>query len=79
LMSPYLLQWTAILLWKENKSKFYDFLGIATPWDKKSSLAGVTDFKLKFTQDIRKVSEAYIWVNRNWKYCLIKFLKKLKK
>ncbi|MDD2870598.1 MAG: peptidoglycan bridge formation glycyltransferase FemA/FemB family protein [Candidatus Gracilibacteria bacterium] len=79
LMSPYLLQWTAIKLAKENKSKLYDFLGVATPGDENSPLAGVTDFKKKFTSDIRLVSDSYIFINKKCKYFLINFLRKIKK
>jgi lipid II:glycine glycyltransferase (peptidoglycan interpeptide bridge formation enzyme) len=79
LMSPYLLQWNAILIWKQLNCQIYDFLGIATPWDKHSSLIWITDFKTKFTQNTRKVSESYIWINKKWKYWLIKTLRKILK
>jgi len=79
LMWPYLLQWEAIKIWKEKWCKFYDFLGVATPWDKKSSLAWVTDFKLKFTKDIREVSESYIYINNKIKYLLLQLLRKIKR
>lgn len=78
LMAPYLMQWFAIQKAKEVWSKFYDFLWIATPWEKNSSLAWVTDFKLKFTSDIRKVSESYIFINKKCKYFVFKMLKKIK-
>jgi lipid II:glycine glycyltransferase (peptidoglycan interpeptide bridge formation enzyme) len=78
LMAPYLLQWNAILIWKKLNCKIYDFLGVATPWDKNSSLAWVTDFKMKFTQDIRKVSESYIFVNKKMKYLVLQLLRRLK-
>lgn len=79
LMSPYLLQWQAILTWKKLNCKIYDFLGVATPWDKHSHLIWVSDFKAKFTQDIRKVSESYIWINKKWKFLLISIFRRLKK
>lgn len=79
LMAPYLLQWEAIKKAQNNWIKTYDFLGIATPGETGSSLAWVTDFKLKLTKDIRKVSDSYIFVNKKLKYCLITFLRKLKK
>jgi len=79
LMAPYLLQWTAIEISKEKWKKIYDFLWIATPDEKDSSLAWVTDFKLKLTKTSREVSKAYIYKNKAFKYALIKLLKKLKK
>ena len=78
LMAPYLLQWTAILEAKKIWSKIYDFLWIAWPEEKNSPLAWVTDFKLKLSPEIKKVSESYIFINKKFKYYLIKFLKKLK-
>lgn len=78
LMSPYLLQWTAIKIAKENQSKLYDFLWVATPWDDNSPLAWVTDFKKKFTNDIRQVSESYIYINKKCKYAIINILRKIR-
>ncbi len=77
LMAPYLLQWTAIQKAKEFWSKYYDFLWIATPWEKNSSLAWVTDFKLKLTKDVRKVSDSYIWVNNIILYSIIYLIRKI--
>lgn len=79
LMSPYLLQWEAIKIWKEKWCEIYDFLWITDPLDKKSSLKWVTDFKLKLTNDTRKVSDSYIFINKKIKYNLIKILRLLKK
>jgi lipid II:glycine glycyltransferase (peptidoglycan interpeptide bridge formation enzyme) len=79
MMAPYLLQWTAIQIAKENWSELYDFLWVATPNDKNSELVWVTDFKLKLSKDIRKVSNSYIWINRWFKYNLILILKYFKK
>lgn len=79
LMAPYLLQWTAIEIAKEKWSKIYDFLWVATPWEKYSSLAWVTDFKIKLSKDIREVSYSYIYINKTFKYCLINILRKIKK
>ena len=79
LMAPYSLQWKAITIWKELWCKIYDFLWVADPDDKNSSLAWVTDFKKKFTKDIRKVSDSYIYVNKKFKYNLIKLLRYIKR
>lgn len=78
LMAPYLLQWTAIQEAKKRRSKIYDFLGIASPWEKNSPLAGVTEFKTKLSQDTRKVSESFIFVENKVMYFLIMGLRKLK-
>jgi len=79
LMAPYLVQWEAITYAKSIWSKVYDFLWVASPDDKNSSLAWVTDFKKKLTKDIRKVSESYIFVNKKIKYFIINTLRKLKR
>jgi lipid II:glycine glycyltransferase (peptidoglycan interpeptide bridge formation enzyme) len=78
LMAPYLLQWEAIKIAKSMWSKIYDFLWVATPWEKNSELAWVTDFKLKLSHDVREVSNSYIWINKWFKYFLIMFLRKFK-
>lgn len=76
LMAPYLVQWKAIKEAKKRSSKLYDFLWVV--WDdwEDSHLAWVTDFKKKFTKDIRQVSEGFIWVNKRWKYKFIQFIRK---
>ena len=79
LMAPYLLQWKAINIWKELWCNIYDFLWVASPNDKNSSLSWVTDFKKKFTKDIREVSESYIYINKKFKYSLIKILRLIKR
>ena len=78
LMAPYLLQWTAVTIAKDLWSKLYDFLWVATPGDKDSELAWVTDFKLKLSKDVREVSDSYIWINKWFKYFIIQVLRKLK-
>ncbi|NUJ98287.1 peptidoglycan bridge formation glycyltransferase FemA/FemB family protein [Candidatus Gracilibacteria bacterium] len=78
LMAPYLLQWTVIQEAKKRRSKIYDFLGIASPGEKNSPLAGVTEFKTKLSQDTRKVSESFIFVENKVMYFLIMGLRKLK-
>lgn len=78
LMAPYLLQWEAIKISKEFKSKYYDFLWIATPWEIDSPLLWVTDFKLKITPEIREVSKSYIFINKKIIYFIFKLIKKIK-
>jgi hypothetical protein len=77
LMAPYLMQFYAIEKAKKFGSKYYDFLWVATPWDEKSHLLWVTDFKLKFTQDVREVSKSYIFVNKKFKYFIFQILRKV--
>ena len=79
IMAPYSLQWEAIQIAKNYPSKLYDFLWIAWAEEKNSSLAWVTNFKLKLTKDSRKVSESFIFVNKKFKYKIIQFLRKLRK
>lgn len=79
LMAPYLMQWYAIKKAKEIGSRYYDFLGIATPGDEKSPLAGVTDFKLKFTPHQKWVSEWYLKVVSPIWYTIFQALKNLKR
>lgn len=79
LMAPYLLQWEAIIRAKLYWSKLYDFLWVAGPDEKNSSLAGVTDFKKKLSQDVREVSQGYIYVHKKMKYFCIQILRKLQK
>jgi len=77
LMAPYLLQWKAIEHAKKRDFKIYDFLGVAGPDDSDSTLAGVTDFKMKLSPDRRKVSQGYIYVHKKILYFFIKKLKDL--
>jgi len=79
LMAPYLVQWEAITYAKSIWSKIYDFLWVASPEEKNSSLAWVTDFKKKLTKNIIKVSDSYIFVNKKIKYFIINTLRKLRK
>lgn len=78
LMSPYLLQWEAIKIAKNLWSKLYDFLWVSSPDEENSPLAWVTDFKKKFTSDIRNVSDSYIWINKKCIYFLINLIRKFK-
>lgn len=77
LMAPYLLQWNALCHAQKRECKIYDFLGVASPDETDSSLAWVTDFKMKLSPDRRKVSDAYIWVYKPITYTLLMLLKKI--
>lgn len=77
LMSPYLLQWEAIKIAKSTGSSVYDFLWVASPDVKNDPLIWVTDFKKKFTKDIRYVSNSYIYIHKKFKYMCISFLRTL--
>ncbi len=79
LMAPYLVQWEAIKYAKSINSKIYDFLWVADPNNKNDPLSWVTDFKKKFTKDIIKVSESYIFINKSIKYFVLQALRKIKK
>lgn len=79
LMWPYLMQYFAIQKSMEIWSKIYDFLWVATPWEINSHLAWVTDFKLKFTSDVRNISNSYIFINNKVLYLIIQILRKIKK
>lgn len=78
LMAPYLIQWEAIKIGKINWSKLYDFLWVAPPWLENHPLSWVTDFKLKFTKNVEKVSESYIFVRKPFIFKLLKLIKKIK-
>jgi lipid II:glycine glycyltransferase (peptidoglycan interpeptide bridge formation enzyme) len=78
LMAPYLMQWFAIEKVKKMWSQYYDFLWVANPWEINSPLAWVTDFKLKFTPDVRNVSESYMFINKKFLYFSFLILKKIK-
>ncbi len=78
LMAPYLLQWEVIQKFKEFWSKYYDFLWIAWPLDKNSPLSWVTDFKLKFTSNVKEISKSYIFVNKKVEFFIFNLLKKIK-
>jgi lipid II:glycine glycyltransferase (peptidoglycan interpeptide bridge formation enzyme) len=78
LMAPYLLQWEAIKIAKSLWSKLYDFLWVSAHDEINSHLEWVTDFKMRFTKDIRRVSDSYIWVNKKFKFFIIELLRKMK-
>ncbi len=79
LMAPYLLQWHAILIGKERGSLYYDFMGIKNPDNQNDRLDGVTDFKLKFSENIVKFNPSIRIVIDSFKYRIYSILKKLKK
>lgn len=76
-MAPYLLQWEAIQEGKRRSCAVYDFLGIAAPWDKKSHLRWVTEFKEKFWGNIIKLPEKKLFP-LSWKYGLFLMIRKIK-
>ena len=78
MMAPYLLQWEAIKIAKNQKSKIYDFLWIAPLWVTNHSLSWVTSFKWKLTQDFREVSEGYIFIRKPFLYKLLNIFRKIK-
>lgn len=78
-MAPYLLQWTAIEHGIKRDCKTYDFLWVAGDDEKNSSLAGVTDFKMKLSPQKTYVSGSYVFVHKKMKYALISLLKRAKK
>ncbi|EKE26406.1 MAG: methicillin resistance protein [uncultured bacterium (gcode 4)] len=63
-MASYLIQWEMIKKAKNEWCKFYDFLWIAMPWSSDSSLAWVTDFKLKFSENIKEWPNSQIYINK---------------
>ncbi len=77
-MAPYLVQWVAIEYAKSINSKIYDFLWVASPDEKNSELAWVTDFKKKLTKDIIEVSNSSIFINKKIKYFIINILRIIK-
>ncbi len=79
LMAPYLLQWTALCHAKKRGMKTYDLLGVAGPDERDSSLAGVTDFKMKLSPQKTHVSDSSIYINKKIKYQVIMFLRRLRK
>ena len=79
LMAPYLLQWEAIKIAKSKKCSYFDFMGIANPDDPKDRLIGVTDFKLKFSENIVKFNSSYHVIHNKFKYIFFNMAKKIKK
>ena len=79
LMSPYLLQWTALLEAKKRGCKYYDFMGIADPKNPNDQLKTVTDFKLKFAGTVLEFQTPYHIVHKPFRYWTYKTAKKIRK
>lgn len=79
LMSPYLLQWTALLEAKKRGCKYYDFMGIADPKNPNDQLKTVTDFKLKFAGTVTEFQTPYHIVHKPLRYWTYKTAKKIRK
>ncbi len=77
-MGAYLLQWTMIQESKRLGARIYDFLGVADPNIPSSHLAGVTDFKLKFSSNIIKWPEKQIFIARKFAYSLLNMVRWIK-
>ena len=77
LMSPYLLQWQAILDAKKAGYSYYDLFGIAPEGKQKHPWAGVTAFKLKFGGKRVNYLHAREIIYKPFWYALIKLAKKL--
>lgn len=77
-MASYLLQWKAIEEAKKQGCEIFDFLGISDPSDPYSPLAGVTDFKLKLTDETKKWPDSQILVLRKYMYLVLSMKKKMK-
>ena len=78
-MAPYLLQWTAIEHAIKRNCTTYDFLGVAGDDEKNSSLAGVTDFKMKLSPRKTLVSGSSLYIHKKLKYQVIMILKRIRK
>ncbi len=77
-MASYLLQWKAIEEAKNRGCEMFDFLGIAKSGDIRSPLAGVTDFKLKLTDETREWSETQILILKRCAYIIVSAKKLIK-
>lgn len=76
-MSPYLVQWEAMLEAKKRGCRYYDFLGISPENAQNHAWAGVTDFKKKFGGEVRNYPQAKEIVLRPFWYWLYKLRKSL--
>ncbi|OHD20725.1 MAG: hypothetical protein A2086_14315 [Spirochaetes bacterium GWD1_27_9] len=77
-MSPYLLQWEAIKIAKQKGCDYFDFLGIAAPDNPTDPLSGVTDFKLKFSENIICFQTPYHIIHKKFIYSLFGLIKNIK-
>lgn len=77
-MASYLLQWKTLQEAKKRGCETFDFLGISSPDDWKSHLAGVTDFKLKLTDKTKQWPKSQILILRKNIYLLLKMKKMIK-
>lgn len=77
-MASYLLQWKALEEAKKRECEVFDFLGIAEQDDTHSPLAGVTDFKLKLTDETREWPKSQILVLKPFVYQILKMKKMVK-
>lgn len=77
-MASYLLQWRALEEAKKRGCEIFDFLGISSPDESNSHLAGVTDFKLKLTNETKQWPESQILVLKKYMYILLKMKKVVK-
>lgn len=77
-MAPYLLQWEALRYGKTKGCTYYDFMGIANPQNSSDTLAGVTDFKLKFGNGVTQFLPAYDIIFNPLKYRLYQLALKIK-
>jgi lipid II:glycine glycyltransferase (peptidoglycan interpeptide bridge formation enzyme) len=74
-MAPYFLQWHAIQDAKKQNFKYYDFLGVANPQNKKDPLNGVTNFKNKFGGKTIQYKNSEIIIHKPILYYLLKLKK----
>lgn len=77
-MASYLLQWRALAEAKNRGCEIFDFLGIANPNESDSPLAGVTDFKLKLTDELREWPKSQILILKKFIYLTLQMKKTIK-
>jgi peptidoglycan pentaglycine glycine transferase (the first glycine) len=78
-MSPYLLQWTAIKDAKLANLKYYDFWGIAPNDDPKHPWAGITRFKKGFGGEVINYPGTYDLVLNKFWYSLYALIRKVRR
>ena len=77
-MASYLLQWKATQEAKNRGCEVFDFLGIADLNEIDSPLAGVTDFKLKLTDETREWPKSQILVLKKASFLFLRAKKMIK-